>query len=81
MDARTLEQVILDLARKNWSAFVDKPAAAAEIADAVRKWMLDTPGAVFHDRIKELEAEVERLKLWQMIMNTIWWLDSMTEEE
>lgn len=68
MDTRTLEQVIMDASGKSaeakgYSAVVGCDSAEARIiADAVRKWMLDTPGAVFHDRIKELEAEVERLK-------------------
>lgn len=74
MDTRTLEQVIMDASRGFYEPRARSHMVTAEaevIADAVRAWMRERecimPGSLCkktHDnaRIKELEAEVERLK-------------------
>jgi hypothetical protein len=64
---KTLEQVIMDIAAHNWSSFVDKEEESAAIAEAVRGWLDELVKGEGHPyqsavRIKELEAEVARLK-------------------
>jgi len=73
MDTRTLEQVIMDASRGFYEPRARSHMVTAEaevIADAVREWMRERecimPGSLCkktqdNARIKELEAEVERL--------------------